>query len=835
MGRVSCSQDKFYKFVAILETRNSELASTLKSDYKLRQDSQHVPQNVTTEEDQYHSGQGTLSFHNKRKEHDPCAEYVTHLRRAYPDPTHIWEPLPQCQHIRLAMIKEKGKRRGGNDGMITEELAKGNVDKILENKVHAHVDMDKLFDEGMFDDDHQVILVEGGPGMGKTSLAFHYYKKWTDGLLNNFGAVALVHLRDLHVHVHVAGACTLSNLLSLASANSMKITKEIASFLLEKLKVLLILDGLDELSVPFQCESFIFDLLPSVSSQTKILVTSRPGSSLHLHGKVNRVEILGFTAKDIDEYFRSAFSQELCDEDVDSACKRLTEHFHCHPVIHSCCYVPLNAAILAHIYIYHKKTLPVTRFELFCKLVLCCVVREQRKHRPEQDLDHVSSFEDLPLDLKNQLDNLCVLAYEGVMKNRVAFTQKDLPPSKDLTSLGLLSIVPGFGLLGGKCITYNFIHLAVQELLAAYHISQLEADKHAEVFDYLLSVTHYSYVLQFYSAFTHLTNKRVQNLIAVYRFSTGKYFGKAIDFINCFFEAQIQDLSFYQQVRYVTYNLNLSCVVLTPFDCLSVRYFLSCIRPLTRGNVILELEYCNIDSHSLNLLLGIHKKAYIESVLQNVQELDVTQNEITNSGIVHIAEALSCTSTSTLKELRIGDKSVTDEGIVPLLKALPRTLRELHLQWSSTHPGDSLNKVGELVSASELHKVKLRVYNKPYEPLQTVEAVDKWYQQIDTGGRKLLLSLVDCQLECVTLVILLNLTISNEHPFYSNTLSKSQEHLWQETVTSINLTRRLNNLPSLRCEFALFENKKLQLHYILLPHHNQCFSEKYYRDSQSFH
>ena len=161
MGKVSCSQDKFYKFVAILETRNSELASTLKSDYKLRQDSQHVPQNVTTEEDQYHSGQDTLSFHNKRKEHDPCAEYVTHLRRAYPDPTHIWEPLPQCQHIRLAMIKEKGKRRGGNDGMITEELAKGNVDKILENKVHAHVDMDKLFDEGMFDDDHQVILVEG--------------------------------------------------------------------------------------------------------------------------------------------------------------------------------------------------------------------------------------------------------------------------------------------------------------------------------------------------------------------------------------------------------------------------------------------------------------------------------------------------------------------------------------------------------------------------------------------------------------------------------------------------------------------------------------------------
>ena len=79
MGKVSCSQNKFYKFVAILETRNSELASALKSDHKLRQDSQHLPRNVITEEDQ---NQETPPFSKKRKEHDPCAEYETHIQLA---------------------------------------------------------------------------------------------------------------------------------------------------------------------------------------------------------------------------------------------------------------------------------------------------------------------------------------------------------------------------------------------------------------------------------------------------------------------------------------------------------------------------------------------------------------------------------------------------------------------------------------------------------------------------------------------------------------------------------------------------------------------------------
>ena len=39
------------------------------------------------------------------------------------------------------------------------------------------IDMIAIFDDGIFDECRQVILVEAGPGMGKTSLAYYYSQK----------------------------------------------------------------------------------------------------------------------------------------------------------------------------------------------------------------------------------------------------------------------------------------------------------------------------------------------------------------------------------------------------------------------------------------------------------------------------------------------------------------------------------------------------------------------------------------------------------------------------------------------------------------------------------
>ena len=441
------------------------------------------------------------------------------------------------------MINEKGKRCG-SDKTIAESRVEGDVDKLLTIKIP--VDSERIFDAGTLDDERQVILVEGVGGMGKTSLAYQYAKKWAEGKLSTFDAVALVRLRDLNEHdVHEVDRI-LPHLLFLASGNS--ISKEMAQFITDKQKILLILDGWDESPASIRKPSFIKYLLRSVSSQTRILITSRPDFSLDLHGLANRVEILGFTKSDIHDYFENALKSHLPNSEVKSACDKLSSHFHRYPVIESCCYVPLNAAILAYIYLNRDQTLPITRCELFQELVLCCMVRELETRRPDRVLEDGYSFEHLPADLKEQLYNLSELAFKGVMQNKMVFTEKELT---SLSTLGLLHSVQGYGSIGRKSVTCNFIHLAIQELLAAYYISRLEPAKHSKQFQTLLNDNLKFPVLQFYSGLTGLTNESVRNLFTGFHFDD--YDGNKsrlclLAFVNCIFEAQIHDQLFFEQM-----------------------------------------------------------------------------------------------------------------------------------------------------------------------------------------------------------------------------------------------------------------------------------------------
>ena len=93
------------------------------------------------------------------------------------------------------------------------------------------------------------------------------------------------------------------------------------------------------------------------------------------------------------------------------------------------------------------------------------------------------------------------------MQNKIVFTQKELT---SLSTLGLLHSVQGFGSIDRKLFTCNFIHLAIQELLAAYYISRLEPAEHSEQFE--IHNLKFS-VLQFYTGLTGLSNESVRNLI----------------------------------------------------------------------------------------------------------------------------------------------------------------------------------------------------------------------------------------------------------------------------------------------------------------------------------
>ena len=490
--------------------------------------------------------------------------YVDRLKRVYQNSPTTWLSLPNCKHIKLAVTKEKGMR----DAQI-ECRVKGEIEPLMDSKVP--VDMDSIFDDGTFANARRpmVILVEGALGSGKTSLAYHYCQKWAEGNLSMFDVVALVYLR--YPAVHSAGLdLTLHQLLLLACASDGEkeiedVVGKVVQHVKNGLKLLLILDGWDEapdclrdppdIRYPLD-NSYLGKFLRSVSSNTTILITSRPDSSLDLHNRanVNRVVILGFTKESIHDYFLEALSTQLSSDEVKNEITKLRDHFRKYPAIESSCYIPLNAAILIFVHLEHNCTLPTTHYELLYQLLLCCINREVKTRQPKQILSTISSLDDLPRDLKEQLDSICILAYEGIMQNKVVFIQDELPSilptpaQEDLPTMGVLQRVRWFS-ISSKTMSYNFVHLSIQELLAAYCISKMKESKQVRVFQTLLGKPRFSAVLQFYAGFSKLINQGVRNIITGTDF-TGDESSKLslLSYMRCFFEAQIIDESFYQQI-----------------------------------------------------------------------------------------------------------------------------------------------------------------------------------------------------------------------------------------------------------------------------------------------
>ena len=459
--------------------------------------------------------------------------------------------------------------------------------------------------------------------------------------------------------------------------------------------------------------------LHSITSQSKILITSRPDSSVDLHGLANRVVIVGFTEENIHEYFKEALSTELDHDKVEDGCKKLQDHFRSYPVIQSCCSIPLNAAILANLYL-SEQSLPSTRHGLFLKLVLSRINRELQKCHSQQDTEYmcVSSLDELPRDLRDQLIRLSILAFEGVKQNKVVFTKEDLVrqnlPS-DFPGLGVLQIVDSFVATGGKTAYRYFIHLSLQELLAAYLISQLGEDDQVKVFESYLDEPRFSAVLQFYAAFTKFANKGVQNIITRSHKNASRL--NLLCILRCLFEAQTHDQTLHLKIiPKLKDELHFAGVrILTPLDCISIGYFMAFIP----SGVLPRLEFINhsIDDYMLSLLVGEFSRC-TEVFTAGVMERGVTSlciianSKITAIGIYHVLQtniakalnALVCGISNlgmetlaralavnrTLEYLDISSNNIGDAGIAHIANALLtnatlKTLRVRHLKGLISH------------------------------------------------------------------------------------------------------------------------------------------------------
>ncbi|XP_044231636.1 NACHT, LRR and PYD domains-containing protein 12-like, partial [Thunnus albacares] len=341
----------------------------------------------------------------------------------------------------------------------------------------------------------RVVLTNGVAGIGKTFLVQKFTLDWVKGLENkNINLVILLSFRELNLIKKKQ--YSLLKLIHRFHQPLQKVTAE----KLANWKVLFIFDGLDEsrLSLNFKNKKVVSDvtqkssmnvlltnlingnLLPSAL----IWITSRPAAANQIpHNCVNRTtEVRGFTDPQKEEYFRRRF----CNEKLSS---RIISHIKTSRILHIMCHIPLfcwiTAEVLVHMFTTDKRgELPKTLTDMYSRFLLIQTKRKKQKY----DEGHEPSQQELMKADREVLLKLGKLAFKQLKKGNIMFYQKDLEQcGLDVTEASVLSgfctkIFKTESVLTQKKV-YCFIHLSIQEFLAAVYMYHCYTNMKTEILE----------------------------------------------------------------------------------------------------------------------------------------------------------------------------------------------------------------------------------------------------------------------------------------------------------------------------------------------------------------
>ncbi|XP_039637656.1 uncharacterized protein LOC120546638 isoform X3 [Perca fluviatilis] len=341
----------------------------------------------------------------------------------------------------------------------------------------------------------RVVLTCGVAGVGKTFLVQKFCLDWAEGLENQ-DICLVIPLAFRELNLVKDEQYSLLELLHVFHPALQKVTAE----QLAGSKVLFIFDGLDEsrLSMDFQnMEEVVSDVTQKSSVnvlltnviQGKLLpsalvwITSRPAAANQIPPAcVDRVtEVQGFTDDQKEEYFRKRVS----DEELSS---RIISHIKTSRSIHIMCLIPvfcwITATVLDHMLITDQKgELPKTLTDMYSHFLLVQTKRKKQKYAEGQE----TSPQGLTEADKGVLLKLGRLAFEQLEKGNIMFYQEDLERcGLDVTEASLYSgvcteIFKTESVIFGEKKVYSFIHLSIQEFLAAVYIFHCYTNRKAQV------------------------------------------------------------------------------------------------------------------------------------------------------------------------------------------------------------------------------------------------------------------------------------------------------------------------------------------------------------------
>ncbi|XP_026147751.1 protein NLRC3-like isoform X1 [Mastacembelus armatus] len=360
----------------------------------------------------------------------------------------------------------------------------------------------------------KTVLTNGIAGIGKTFLVHKFVLDWAEGRTNQ-DVHLLFPLTFRHLNPLKGDQFSLAELLHECIKETVGIKKEALNYFFQKLqssgntnydksefKVLFILDGLDESRLQLDCstnktrrlkfketESTSVDELLTNLIRGKLLpsarlwITTRPAAANQVHPDFVDIvtEVRGFTDQQKEEYFRKRFTDE-------EGSNKVIPHIKSSRSLHIMCHIPVFCWITATVLEDLLETreleeLPKTLTEMYTEFLWYQFKQREEKYCPEGS---EKCFQDIK--------SLAKLAFQQLEEGNLVFYEKDLKESGiDVSEASVYSGVftEIFKEERGRkneAMMFSFVHLSVQEFLAAVYMVHCYTDTKTQVLEKFVGV-----------------------------------------------------------------------------------------------------------------------------------------------------------------------------------------------------------------------------------------------------------------------------------------------------------------------------------------------------------
>ena len=603
-------------------------------------------------------------------------------------PKDSWPPVGNSTFINLVLITQSRTSR------CDYYTVRGDMDDILESKeVVEYEEVFREYREG------SLVLVEGRPGSGKTTLVHKVTRNWATGrkVLQGAKMAFLITLRLLNFSKKDQ---SLLEVLEVFYGGEV-LRKSVEHDLQEcgGQGACFIIDGLDEYQHKNKKESVIYQLIDKKCLPfSMVIVASRPVATNKLRGSCSRrVEVIGFSKSQINEYVQT-YPFNGCDKVVSNMVSKLKLYLDRHPNILHMCYLPVHAAMICFLFSQLEGNIPHTETQIYEQFTISTLLRQKTRKEEQQQLKYLK---DLCGVEEVQFRSICKLACDMIMNSQQVVSQSDAQVSlSDATSsvLGLLTVEHTSRYYGLEHL-YTFHHLTFQEFLAAFHIAGLEEQEQ----EHLLTKTkdnNLRNVLKFYCGLIGLRKIKILQKIKEFLediLCTKIHVLTQLNYkVQCAFESQLVELC-----DYVVGNgsLYFDITHITPSDFTALGYVIS-----TASKHVSKLSFmrCTWDNDGVMAF----SSEITRSKLHSIKSLEVSSYQSENYKAIN---ALLCQlpcleELSLLEELNKSDVHCLTRGVQL------SQLRILNIQFPLLAPCSHPEEVLKLLTFGS-HNIKQVYYS----------------------------------------------------------------------------------------------------------------------------